>query len=142
LAAVHQLVGERRHQTRLEPRVRQYRAQWSSIATSHDGAPCPRLSAPGAVLGTTALAVLHTLRVERAADDVVTHARQVLHTTTANEHHRVLLQRVTFARDVCGDFDLIGETDASDFAECGVRLLRGDGTHLGADATLLRRALR
>ena len=40
LAAVHQLVGERGHQTRLEPRVREHRTERGAIATGHSEAPC------------------------------------------------------------------------------------------------------
>src|SRR5271154_4923423 len=48
----------------------------------------------GAVERTALLAVLHALRVEHAADDVIAHARQVLHAATAQEHHRMFLQIV------------------------------------------------
>src|SRR5256886_7493888 len=34
----------------------------------------------------------HTRGVERAADDVVAHARQILHAAAADHHDRVLLQ--------------------------------------------------
>src|SRR3954471_17713720 len=46
----------------------------------------------GAVLGAGLLAVLDALRVERAAHDVVAHARQVLDAAAADQHHGVLLQ--------------------------------------------------
>src|SRR5438046_2567560 len=52
------------------------------------------------VLGTGLLPVGHPLRVEDAADNVVSHAGQVAHTTTAHQHDGVLLQIVTFARDI------------------------------------------
>ena len=38
--------------------------------------------------------------VERAADDVVANAREVLHAAAADEHDRVLLEVVALARDV------------------------------------------
>ena len=62
-------------------------------------------SALGAVLRTALLAVLDALRVEHAAQDVVAHARQVLHAAAADQHHRVLLQVVAFAGDVADDFE-------------------------------------
>src|SRR5262245_57247060 len=46
----------------------------------------------GAVLGAALLAVLHPLGVQAAAHDVVAHAGQVLHATSAVQHHRVFLQ--------------------------------------------------
>src|SRR5512139_2343405 len=58
------------------------------------------LRALGAVLRARLLAVLDALQVERAAHDVVAHARQVLHPTAAHEHHAVLLQVVALAADV------------------------------------------
>src|ERR1700737_1734654 len=51
------------------------------------------------VLGAPLLAVFHALGVEYAAQDVVAHARQVLHAAAADHHHRMLLQIVTLPRD-------------------------------------------
>src|SRR6266851_3076123 len=59
-----------------------------------------RLFALGPVLGARLLAVLGACGVERAADDVVADARQVLHLAPADEHHGVLLQVVADAGDV------------------------------------------
>src|SRR5699024_296637 len=100
----------------------------------------------GAVLGTALVALYVTadtdaLGVERTANDVVTHTREVLDTTAADEHHRVLLQVVLLARDVRGDFLAAGEADTSDLAESRVRLLRGLGLDGSADPTALGRAL-
>src|SRR4051812_38149296 len=43
-----------------------------------------------AVLRTTLLTVFHTLRVEDAANDVITDTRKVLHAAAADHHHGVL----------------------------------------------------
>src|SRR3990170_1650879 len=59
----------------------------------------------GAVTAAGLLAVLHALGVERAADDLVADTGEVLHTTATHQHHRVLLQVVSDARDVSGDLD-------------------------------------
>src|SRR5690606_33065323 len=48
----------------------------------------------GAVLGASLLAILDALQVERAAHDVITHTRQILDTTAAHQHHRLLLHVV------------------------------------------------
>src|SRR6218665_3556433 len=53
-----------------------------------------------AVLGAALLAVLDALGVENAADDVVTHTRQVLYAAATDHDDGVLLQVVTFARNV------------------------------------------
>src|SRR5438445_4080717 len=86
------------------------------------------------------LAVLHARCVERAADDVVLDRRQVGNAAAAHEHHGVLLEIVADARDVRGDFHLIGEADSSDLPQGGVRLLRGHRADDRAGATLLGRA--
>src|ERR1700742_1690195 len=54
----------------------------------------------GAVFGTALPAVLDTLGVENAAQDVVTDAGQVAHAAAADQHHGVLLKVVAFAGDV------------------------------------------
>ena len=48
-----------------------------------------------AVLGTSLHTLCNTLRVQRAADDVVTYTRQVLNTAATDQHNAVLLQVVT-----------------------------------------------
>src|SRR5262249_6897588 len=96
----------------------------------------------GAVLGAALLAAGHAHGVQRAADDVVANAREVLHTATADHHHRVLLEVVTHAGDVRGDLDPVRQTNTRHLAEGRVRLLRSGGVHAGADATLLRALLQ
>src|SRR5690606_8939382 len=80
--------------------------------------------------------------VERAADDVVTHAREILHTTAADEHHAVLLEVVPLARNVRGGLDAVREAHARDLPEGRVRLLRGGRVDAGADASLLGAVLK
>src|SRR5690606_7500199 len=92
----------------------------------------------GSVLGTPLPAIGHTARIQGAANDVVTHARQVLHASTANEHDRVLLEVVTLARDVRGDLVLVRQPNARDLAQRGVRLLRRRRVDARAHTTLLR----
>src|ERR1700759_725546 len=70
-----------------------------------------RLSLLRAVATARLFAVLHALGVQRAADDLVTDPRQVLHTTTTHEHDRVLLQVVADPGDVGGHLDLAGQPD-------------------------------
>src|SRR5712692_9332200 len=61
---------------------------------------CPSLFRPlGAVFRTPLAPILDALGVVRAADDVIAHPRQVLDPTTADQHHRVLLQVVALAGD-------------------------------------------
>src|SRR5436190_7920788 len=58
----------------------------------------PLLGALGAVLRTALLAVGDARGVERAADDVIANAREILHAAAADEDDRVLLQVVSLAR--------------------------------------------
>src|SRR5690606_23013430 len=81
-------------------------------------------------------------RVQRATDDVIAHAREVLHTTAADEHDAVLLQVVALTRDVGRDLDAVREPDTSHLPERGVRLLRGGRVDTHADAALLRAVLQ
>src|SRR4051794_36732787 len=95
-----------------------------------------------AVPAASLLAVANALGVQRTADDLVSHARKVLHTAATHEHHRVLLQVVADARDVGGDLDAAGETDASDLAQRRVRLLRRRRVDARAHAAALRGTLQ
>src|SRR5688500_15569589 len=62
-----------------------------------------RLRGPlGAVLRTALLAVGDAGGVQRAADDVVAHAGEILDAAAADQDHRVLLEVVTLAGDVRG----------------------------------------
>src|SRR4051794_17542316 len=95
-----------------------------------------------AVLGAGLLAVAHAGGVERAADDLVADAREVLDATAADEHDRVLLEVVAFAGDVRGDLDAPGDPHAGDLAQRRVRLLGRARIHARAPrASLGRRAL-
>src|SRR5438477_207337 len=94
-----------------------------------------------AILRPALLAALDAEAVERPADDMVTHARQVTHTATADEHDRVLLEVVALAADVGGDFLAVRKPHAADLAERGIGLLRGNGLDLETHAALLRAGL-
>ena len=48
--------------------------------------------------------------VERAADDLITNAREVADTTAADEDARVVLTIVTFAGNVACNLDSVGKT--------------------------------
>src|SRR5919202_2121577 len=77
--------------------------------------------------------------VERPADDLVAHARQVLDAAAADEHDGVLLQVVALAGDVDRDLHAVREPHARDLAQRRVRLLRRGGVDARADAAALRR---
>src|SRR5690242_7679016 len=93
-----------------------------------------------AVLGPALLAVLHSLRVEAAAHDVVAHTREVLHPASADQHHRVLLQVVAFPADVADHLEPVGEPHLRDLAQRRIRLLGRGRIDARADPALLRGA--
>src|SRR5205823_14686939 len=94
------------------------------------------------VLGAALVSLGHADRVERAANHVITNARQVFHAASANEHDGVLLEVMADAGDVGRDFGAVGQTNARDLAERGVRLLRRGGVDARTDAALLRARLQ
>ena len=91
------------------------------------------------VLGTGLHTAIHTLGIERTADDVVTHAGEVPDTAAADQNDGVLLQVVADAGDISGHFVAVRQADTRDLTQSGVRLLRGGGSDCGADASLLGR---
>jgi len=80
------------------------------------------------------VACCHTSGVKYTTDDVIADTRQVFYTTTANHHHRVFLQVVTLARNICGNFNTIGQADAGYFSLCRVRFFRRYYPHAGANS--------
>src|SRR3954470_5313162 len=92
-----------------------------------------------AVLRAGLLAVADAGGVERPADDLVAHARQVLDPAAADQHDRVLLQVVPLAGDVGRDLDAARDADAGDLAQRRVRLLGRRRVHARAHPAPLRR---
>src|SRR3954467_5458543 len=91
-----------------------------------------------AVLRAGLLAVRDAGGVERPADDLVAHAREILDAATAHEHDGVLLQVVALAGDVHRDLHAVGQAHTGDLAQRGVRLLRRGRVDTRADAAPLR----
>src|SRR5437588_8751038 len=70
-----------------------------------------------AVLGAGLLAVAHAGRVKRAADHLVTKAREVLDPAAADQHHRVLLEVVALAGDVGAHLHAVGQPHPGHLAQ-------------------------
>src|SRR3954466_7064094 len=111
------------------------------MATRHRSDP-GLLRTLRAVLRTTLLTVLDALGIQHAAEDVVTHAGQILDATAADHDHGVLLKVMAFTRNVADDFEAVGQAHLGDLTKRRVRLLRGRGVDARANATLLRRLLQ
>src|ERR1700693_714643 len=88
------------------------------------------------------LSVLDPLGIEHAAQDVVAHAREILHAPAADHHHGMLLKVMALARNVADHLEAVGQPHLGDLAQRRIRLLRGRGVHPGANAALLRRSLQ
>ena len=80
------------------------------------------LDALAPYLGTDCLRSLTPCSIQGTTNGVVTHTRQVLHTTTANQNNRVLLKVVAFTADVRNDFETIGQTNLANLTQSRVRL--------------------
>src|SRR5688572_18645639 len=109
LAARHQHVDELRDLDVVEFRVGKNLAFGDFSASRHS--VLGRLRRFGAIFGATLLAVLHALRVERTAHDVVAHAGKVLDASAADQHHRVLLEVMALAADIADHLEAVGEAD-------------------------------
>jgi len=96
-----------------------------------------RLRSLSAVLGTALLAIFDTEGILGAADDVVTHAREILYTASADEDHRVFLEIMTYAGNIGRNLYPVSKPNTSYLAESRIRLLRGNGHNTGANATAL-----
>src|SRR4051794_19332210 len=83
----------------------------------------------GPVFRPTLPAIGHPGGVQRTANHVIANAGKVLHTATADQHDRVLLEVVPNSGDVRGHFDSVRQPDAGDFPQRRIRLLRGGGVH-------------
>src|SRR3989344_6011757 len=92
-----------------------------------------------AVFGTLLFAAINARRIEHTADNVITDTRKVLYATTADHYYRVFLQRVTFARDVRGNFHAVRKTHPGNFTQSRVRLLWRRRKNLNAYSSLKRR---
>ena len=95
-----------------------------------------------AVARATAVATVNTRSVVTTANDVIAHARKVLHPAATDHDDRVFLQVMAFPRDVGRDFGAVAQANARNLTKRGVRFLRGHGGDLHANAALERRALR
>src|SRR5579883_288474 len=96
----------------------------------------------GAILGTALLAVFDALRIEDAAENVISHTGQILDAAATDHDHGVFLKVVALAGNVADHLKPIGEAHLGDLAEGRVRLLRRRGVYARAHTALLRRLLQ
>src|SRR4051812_31567324 len=96
----------------------------------------------GTVLGTALLAVFYAGSIKGTPNDMIAHTRKIFYPASADQHDTVLLEIVTFTRNVGNDFHLISKTYLGHLAEGRVRLLRGSGINTGANAATLRAGIQ
>jgi len=102
---------------------------------------CGLLTALSAVKRTSLFAVCNTLCVKCTADYVVTYARQVTDSSSADKHNAVFLKVMSDAGDVASSLKTVCKTNTGDFTKSRVRFLRRRRSYLRANASLLRRSL-
>ncbi len=73
---------------------------------------------------------------------MVANARQILDTTTTNQHNGVLLEVVALAADVRRDFETVGQPYPRDLPHRRVRLFRRGRVDARAHAAFLRAGLQ
>ena len=76
--------------------------------------------------------------IERAADNVITNAGQILDTSAPDKNGRVFLQVVTFAGNVYGTFLLVGKAHSCNLSYSRVRFFGRSCRNRKAYAALLR----
>ena len=94
------------------------------------------------ILGTALLPILHTGRIQTAANDMITYTRQILHTTSADQHDGVLLEIMTFTGNIGDHLYLIRQTHLGHLAQSGVGLLGSRRIYTGTYSTTLRTSIQ
>mgnify|MGYP001540904080 CR=1 FL=1 len=72
-----------------------------------------------AVFGAGLFSLGNACGIERAADDVITNAREIAHPAAADQNGAVLVQVVTLAGDVNRTFLLVRQAHPRDFTQSG-----------------------
>src|SRR5690606_1820949 len=89
------------------------------------------------VLGATLLTVFYSCGIECTTDDVISHTRKILHTTTSDQYDRVLLQIVTFTWNVSVHFFPVRQSYPRHLSHRGVRFFRGCSVYSGTNSSTL-----
>src|SRR5271165_582496 len=92
----------------------------------------------GAVFRAALAAVLDPLGIERAANDVIPHPRQVLDPAATNQDDRMLLKIVALSRNVARHFKPVRQAHARHLAQRGIGLFRRGRVDARAHPALLR----
>jgi hypothetical protein len=72
----------------------------------------------GSVFRSTLLAVFNSKRVQSTPDDVIPYPRKIFDPSSTNQDNGMLLKIVSNTRDIGGNFDTGGQTNAGNFSQC------------------------
>ncbi len=95
------------------------------------------LGALRSVLASAFHSLVHTGGIQNTANDGIAEVH-VLYAAAAENDDGVFLEGVADAGNVGRHFHAVSQTDAGDFSDGGVRLSRGFGCNLGANAAFER----
>ncbi|TSC53259.1 MAG: hypothetical protein LiPW39_370 [Parcubacteria group bacterium LiPW_39] len=70
---------------------------------------------------------------------MISHARQIFDAAAANNHNRVFLQIMAFARNISRHFHAVGQTNAADFTQSRIGLFGSGGGNFQTNASFKRR---
>lgn len=103
--------------------------------------PLLRLGALGTVFAAATAALVDTLAVQCTAHNVVAHTWQVLDTATTYQDDTVLLEVVSFARNIGRDLNIVRQAHASHLTQRRIGLFGRSRAYLRANSAFLRVAL-
>jgi hypothetical protein len=89
------------------------------------------------ILTSTLFAILNTGTIKDSANNMVTNAWQVSHSTAAGQNCAVLLKVVVNPGDISRNLLAIGQSDTGDFPKSRVRLLGRLGAYNQTNASFL-----
>lgn len=91
----------------------------------------------GAILWSAGHSGRNTLKIHSASDQMVAHTWKIWHSSTTHKNDRMLLQVVTFSRNIGNDDFAVGQLDTGDLTYSWIRFLGFSSVHFVANALLL-----
>src|SRR5699024_10256930 len=96
----------------------------------------------GSILGSALCAIVYPGGIQRTADNVVAHTRQVFHSSAANQNNGVLLKVMALSGNICIDFLAVRQTHPCDLPHSRIRFFRSGGIHTRTDPASLRTGIQ
>src|SRR5690606_14083323 len=76
--------------------------------------------------------------IESPSHNMITHTGEVLYSATSDKDDRVLLEIVSYPRNICSHLETVAQPDPGYLTQCRVGLLRSCRPNNCADTPLLR----